>query len=83
MGGDRKVIHQTLKTSDQFNERKFGQKTKKVDVCGPVQSNAYLRFYQNEIGSKNISDLIKTRSAKTFPSEPVLIKAGPLIIFCK
>jgi hypothetical protein len=27
--------------------------------------------------------LIKTRSAKTFQSVPILIKAGPLIIFCK
>jgi hypothetical protein len=35
------------------------------------------------IQSKNINDLIKTQSAKTFLSEPVLIKAGPLIIFYK
>ena len=33
--------------------------------------------------NKNIINLIKTQSTKTFLSEPVLIKAGPLIILCK
>ncbi len=50
---------------------------------GYIMSLKYTKGIIRTIFEANIINLIETQSAKTFLSEPVLIKPGPLIIFCK